>query len=1107
MRRSVLTGIALLAAGFSAVGCEDGPNQTYNPAPSGAAGSWNNAGPDASTSDPGAQGFDGGGGGGGTNAVNICTAAQQSAAWAKVFAADIKPPFSIGGVDLSAGNTFGSVRIEDLLHGTNGQPQLCQGNAGLPCNDGSGQPSYTWGAQQQLQICYDAATHSVASSFEMVQPGYTGQLKFTLPKTVNGQAVPLAVDDSGNPADLNFVIDVRGEAMTLNGQPLTGSKGKALWANAYNGGVGGIEDTRAQQMYLGLMYTYQPTLLSVTDKTVSPPLTELTDPNAAPCLATTKCRTSLQANDGNFGVRPVGIYFDVGLPFSTNTATAASPVDIYMYPAKFEPYSLAPYNLGLDTYKSANSDPNLLATQGGVYGPYAAAGVLSPTGATPFCTLYMGSLWKDFLGSCVNVSGDPNIDKTSLAKLLGGQHHADEWFNFSIFGVNQNFSADTAQLTQNGQPGVLQDNQQVPADDSVATDFILDVRSSGDRLNDMFGDQSPSAPPPTCVRNKPSATDARGLTCTATCTQVQCDQSHVGSYDLHGTAAVEGYYRALVLDAIHAEMTKVGMTYPTNPASCWFDATTTSGPGAAAQTLETWQAPAGCTGFEMMITPSEPSAAGTLWTDQLDKGPILNRVPSIFKPGDPGLSFVADPAHGFNPKTGAWSSAFAAGTSGVGNNAFITQGNLLQASLQQVVAVLGHGNMNNLPPAVRDWRFYLVQWANAYLGYSLNRHLFTTNGLTWRDLYADHVAATHTGWREVNQDNLFFDLFNGVDKFEYVDRTNASTLGAPLDFEYDILLYSSNVQNFNYFQRLTRDESALYSAMLQDKTQVPGSNENVNLSDLFGAPAIANAGVSGGSPPGGAGHDPWYCATHGTPLAPVDDCPNGPPTDANNNVLLDGEGRPLFTSYKGIWNNTTFTLGSQIPIKTELPYITSAIVNLPNYADPYDTTSTNTPLETIVTPWIPFQPGNGIEIPINGQRSQFVQTGSLDFSGVTVTTNVDYQPVLDKNGNETAATIVAVETQDFLGEVFPCVDPTTGDILRVRMYSSVLDILNWFENHPGAQTACNVYIRYSPYNNYPDIITSIANGVMINVNAGATGGYGRVGDATLFQPSLLTQTQ
>ena len=1128
MRRSVLTGIAMLSVAGLNAGCEDGPDQPYSPAPANAAQNWNNAGPDASWNDPGEQGYDAGGGG--TNAVNVCNAAQQTAAWATAFSAPVLPPFGgCGGVDPSAKGTFADVTIEDVINGLSGQPELCQGQAFGLCGDGSGYPAYAWGASNQMSTCYNPSTHNM--TFFYLQPGYNGQLKFSLPTMYNGAAVPLAVDDSGNPTQLDFVVDLRGEAMTLNGQVLTGPNGGPLWAYTNNNNAGGIDNTRANQMYLGLLYTFNPTLIAVTNPHTTPPLNEMTDPNAN-CLATTKCRSSVQSNDGNFGARGVGAYFDVGQPFSPNQATAASPVDIYMYPSKFEPYSFAPFNQGLDTFQSSNSDPSLLFKGAPIYGPYAAAGVLSPTGATPFCTLYMGAVWSDFTANCVNVSGNAMTDQVSMNKLLGGQAHSNEWFTFNVFATNQNFSADTAQLTQNGLPGVLQDCPPSgtgpgcePAADSVATDFLFDVRSSGDRLNDMYGDASPAATPPACTVNK---SDPTGLTCLAPCTQTQCDQNNVvanaAGYDLHGTAVVEGLYRQLVIDAVHAEMTSVGMTINTNPQSCWFDASTYASSALANKALQSWVAPAGCTGFEQMITPAEPIGTTGLWSDSVDEGPVLGVVDSVFKPGDPSLTFVADPVHAWNPTTGAWSTPLAAGSPGTGINALVTQGNLVQGSLEQVVAVLGHGNIANIPPNTRDWRFYLQLWGQAFVSYGLNRSKFTSpasaTSLTYHDLYNDYVGPKVL--RQVNTDWLFFDLINGVDKFEYVDRSNAATLGAPLDFEYDILLYSSNVQNFNYYQRLSRAESGLYTSMLgavgatnypaTTKADVPGSNENVNLSDLFGSPAIANATPpfsSGAADSMGnpiPGKDAWYCAVT-TPQDP--DCPNGPPTDSSGNMLVDGAGRPLFTNYHGVFTGTAFSIGSVLPEQTSLPFIASMILQLPSYANPYDLTTMSTPLQTIV-PWTPFQPGNGFEIPINGQRMQFVETGSLDFSGVTITTNVDYLPVYEMTDagtqQEVGATIAAVETQDFLGEVWPCVDPVTHDILRVKMYSSVLGIVGWLQQHPGAQAACDINIRYSPYDNYPDIITSLANGVMINVNPGAAGGPGRVGDATLFNPGLLTQT-
>src|ERR1700722_3883057 len=262
MRRSVLTSVALLSAFLA--GCEDGPNQTYKPAPSGAAGNWNNAGPDASTSDPGSQNFDSGGGG--TNSVNVCSAPEQAVQWATAFTAPMLPPFGIAGIDMSAKGTFAAVTIEDAINGLNGQPKLCQGVSAGTCADGTGNPAYQWGPSGQLYSCYDNATHALSFfGMDFSGPGYSGKATFKLSMTYNGTAVPLAVDSTGAPADLNFVWQL-GAPITVNGKPLTGPNGGALWSSA------GIDPTVANQMYLGLMYTFQPTLVSVTNPSTTPPL-------------------------------------------------------------------------------------------------------------------------------------------------------------------------------------------------------------------------------------------------------------------------------------------------------------------------------------------------------------------------------------------------------------------------------------------------------------------------------------------------------------------------------------------------------------------------------------------------------------------------------------------------------------------------------------------------------------------------------------------------------------------------------------------------------------------------------------------------------------------
>ena len=1090
MRRSAIAILSLAAPfALAAGGCEDGPNQTYSPAPSGAAGNWNNGGADASTSDPGSQGFDAGGGG--TNKVNICTAAQQQQAWSTAFNDPLVPPFTGAGIDLSAGGTFNPVTIEDIEQGLNGNQQLCQGfNNPNYCGDGSGFPGYAWGENNQVQTCYDVATHQV--TFFYFGPGYNGKATFKLPASVGGQTVPAAVDQNGHAGDLTYVWQI-GSGITENGQVLDMGWGPSDGGKTHT--KAGASDAVCNKLFLAMTYTFNPTLIGLTTAPgVSPVLTWLSDPNYN-CLATGLCRTSMNGDGsgGNFGARTVALYADFATSNSTDKASAASPSDMYMWPVKYMPYSFSNFNVGLDTFVGPDTDPNLKYNGQPIYGPYTPAGVLSPMGgtATPFCTLYMGETYADFKKNCVNVTGNSMTDGLSLRKLLGGQHHAAEWFTFSVNGQNQNFNADSAELAAPNY--VLADSVTEPPADSVATDLFNDIRSYGLVFNDMRGDQVPGFPAPAAGCSYGSWT---GGTCPAACSAADClnawEDAKAQGQDLHGTAAVMGYYRQLVFDDLRARMPSIGVTPIASPASCFTG-------GATAGYIF----PSGCTGFEMMVTPSQPlHLADTVWQDQMDLGPKVYRPLTVFRSGDPVVDFLADPS--------------LAASYGGADNSFVSVDYLVQGSLQQVQYVMGHGNVNLVPAAARDWRYYFQFFAQSYVKYMLNR----SKNPTWHDLYANTCGGVANGCRQVNQDQLFFDLNNGLDKFEYVDRSMAQQLGAPVDFEYDMLINSSNTQQMNAYQRLTRAENAVYTSMLQDKSKVPGSNENVNVSDLFGAPAIVKFFVGNGFWSGATdamgnpipGKDTWYCITQTTP-DPA--CPNenawyggapGPVTDARGNVLLDGEGRPLFTDYHGVFTGTAFSIGNTLPITQTLPLVQGAVVAVPNYANPYDLTSTNTPLSVFV-PHVFDQPGNGFEIPINATRSQFIQTGALDFSGVTITTNVDYLPTYDTSGNLNGATIAAVETQDFLGEVWPCVDSNTGDILRVKMYSSVLDIQNWLDAHPGSRTACNIFVRMSPYNNYPDYIWSTTNGVELSINPGAGGGPSRVSDVTLFNPGLLTQTQ
>ena len=137
----------------------------------------------------------------------------------------------------------------------------------------------------------------------------------------------------------------------------------------------------------------------------------------------------------------------------------------------------------------------------------------------------------------------------------------------------------------------------------------------------------------------------------------------------------------------------------------------------------------------------------------------------------------------------------------------------------------------------------------------------------------------------------------------------------------------------------------------------------------------------------------------------------------------------------------------------------------------------------------------------DGQQDVFVETFSLDFSGQVVTPVLDYLPVTntDDAGNVTSTQIAiqAVETEDFLGDVFLCYDASTagqggdpaapGDLLNVHLFTSIPTILSWLTAHPNAATrsgTCGIIIRYSPFNNYVDYIQSSTNGVRLGVDQG-----------------------
>ena len=486
----------------------------------------------------------------------------------------------------------------------------------------------------------------------------------------------------------------------------------------------------------------------------------------------------------------------------------------------------------------------------------------------------------------------------------------------------------------------------------------------------------------------------------------------------------------------------------------------------------------GCTGFEGFVTLAPPA----LVPDANMKKLALGAAGAAFglggmKPGHHTVAFCNDATGDLNADYGDCQDT----------------GDTFPASYARVLSVLGKGKVSNLPLDVQDVRFFWKQWFQALVKYL---HVAAD---TTKTIDAVHAVP-------INPYAIFFDSI-GAGQFElaeYVDRSNVSTTQDPTDIVFTADVRNGIMSGYNFSRDIFRGETALYTSMIDHRIgdDPPGKQDTALLTNMFGSPVLAAAFADHTSATDTT-HTAYYCATH---LEPGPCKSEVMPTDANGNPLLDALGQPLLKMYEGAFgmNRTAWTLGNT-PVKVLKTFqnTASAMVRVPLHKNPYDLTSdppaAGASLEMLV-PWLPKQPGVGFPISLTGTRDKFIETYQADFSGTTITANVDYDYIVDPNTHQQldAIDFLAVETTDFLGDVFLCRDARTGDLLTARMYSSVSTILDWFATHPGTYAGCQVVIRYSPYGNYADYITSLSSGVRLGITQG--GGYGRVVDVTLFVP-------
>ena len=982
MRRSIvsvpvlpsLASLAILTGLLGLTGCEDGPNQTYNPAPAGAGDLLNN-GNTAGTVDPTKAGYALPDASAGTNKQVLCDGPTTQKTWAAAFEKPILPPHSAGGIDIAGGDTWQGLTIEDAEDPKkNG---LCQStNAGDIF--GNGTLANYWGDNAEIIANYRVSNHKIIGT--LLRPGYLGTINLTSRDKKHLYTIPISTQ-----------IQKDGAQFDLH------------WATNKN-----FLD-EANELYDALIATFAPGFPPDND-----------------------CQSSRRCIIGSFG--DVAYFFvpALGSALWIPNRNAAQPAPSILNRidqdlAKVLPFSFADPYLKLDAQ-----------------GPVGLGGKLGTAAAS--CTLGMGLTYGDFIQNCVQISGDAAKDKTELNKLLGGLTHGTERFRFDVQGVDVNFTDNTLA------PDAIIGDTDLPTVDDTSTQFAIDQSTLGRIANDRIG-------------NVPTA-----------------------DRDNHGAGLVYLEYARLVQEALSKNFP--GNEKALGDTRCLAPSVDPKNPVY----------PVGCTGFEGFVSHFASTAFPRNGVGYALSTKINSGYDGGLKPGHLQAAFCLDATGNAADYQHCSSPAGSERGEIVGSS-----GDIFATSFGRVLAVMGKNKVTNLPSEAQDVRFFFRQYVIALLKY------LTVSGTPANET-PDAVHAV-----VIDPDNLFFDSI-GAGQFEigeYVDRRFASKTADPTDIVVTADVKNGIFNSYNFSRDIIRGETALYASMLEDQSHGVGQENTALLTNMFGSPILAKAWKDIPDPvnPGTPLATAYYCATtldkaKCTITSGGSSTTYTPPLDAQGKVLLDETGRPLLSPYKGAFGiaRTSWTLGTTpISIKTTAPAIQQATIRIPLHKDPYDQTSDppvgGKPLLEIMVPWVPKQPGIGFPVALTGTRDKFIETYQLDLSGNTISANIDYDVVLDPNGNPVKTgdiVLKAVETTDFLGNVFLCRDEISKDILAVEMYTPVAVILDWFAAHPGTYQSCGTIIRYSPYGNYADFITSLTNGVRLGITQG--GGFGRVVDVTLFTP-------
>jgi hypothetical protein len=995
MKRSLL--VAAASAAFALAGCEDGPNQNFNPSPAGAGGIWNN-GNSPGNANSGKQNYTDNGSTG-TNRNEICDVDKKHKVWAEMVKKPIHPPSVGGGLDVAGGpngdgipdpnNDLSKESWTGLTLDT-AEKINCQSTFGYDVyGDGAVFDAY-WGDNGEVQVSYLVSTRQITSV--TLAQGYLGTLDVTSADKAHkysiGIGVPISLDKAPLALNWNDKVDF---------------------------------NAKVNAMYNAVTSTYSP---------FQP------EPD---CFATGHC-ISKQLTDqyAYIWFTTVGFIMIFQNPYMSTTL-GATPIQVEQDKTKVLGFT--------DASVLLQNDP------AGV-GPLVHRPNVFGSGKD--CNFQLNQTFGAFRDSCVGPLTDTTKNKAELTKLLSGLSHGAETYGLDVVGVDPGFQA----VSLKDQEIIL--DGQLPKDADIGYGLYVDQNTAGAFANDW-------------VNNDPWAANKK--------------------QDWHGYGLLTLQW-ATRLQAAFNKAT--GNVHPIGDPACLNKS------NAAMKA-------AGCSGLEGIVTtaPHNARAQGNDVNalgdaplngnpnDQVGKAKFFTGMSPGMKPTTWQVFYCQDGA-GLN---GSQLSGYSPEKCNV-NGGSPEDISYFKHTLNQLIAVAGGGKLNALPLDFQDIRFLFKEWI-----FALVQYLGVAGDLSKQTL-ADMSAIA------VDQNNLFFDsIGSGQFEFaEYIDRRNVKDGLPPLDVRMTADILHAIINDYDFTRTLYRGESALYSAMRGGSTAPLGKDNNVFLTNIFGSPTLGGIYKDSADTAKTPYHD-YDCAVNDHTVVAIDKACNGlgAPVDGAGVPLKNDDGTLLLAPYKGAFTGTDFTVGTKSAI-TPLsipPLIQHIWVEIPVHQDPYDTSSQNlTPVRKLI-PWLPEGASVGFPIAINGQQDKWIQTFQMDFSGVTISANVDYHMVDGPLAGSKVVKVEAVETTDFLGEVFLCADPSldpTVDadaILHVRMYSPASTITTWFQNHPAAVSQCGIIYQYSQFGNYIDTVTSTTNGVRLGINPG--GGQGRIIDVTLYDTTTAAQ--